>query len=122
MSTGEHPASPPSTTHKGASARGKNQILEVDADIDPVVIRRLCERLQRVVERAGDGPVMCDVNVLRIVDVRVADALARLQLTARRLGSSICLLHARSELVELLEFTGLLDVLPTRDLEEDGLI
>jgi hypothetical protein len=40
------------------------------------------------------------------------DALARLQLAARRRGCVIRLRHASPELLELVDFMGLADVLP----------
>ncbi len=45
-------------------------------------------------------------------DLATVDALARLQLAARRLGRSIRLRHASRELRELLSLAGLSDVLP----------
>ena len=54
--------------------------------------------------------IVCDVGELA-PDVHAVDALARLQLTARRLGLEIRLRHASSELQELLAFAGLRDVL-----------
>ncbi len=54
--------------------------------------------------------IVCDVGALA-PDAGVVDALARLQLTARRLGVEIRLRHASSELQELLAFVGLRDVL-----------
>jgi hypothetical protein len=42
----------------------------------------------------------------------VVDALARLQLTARRLGRSIRLRHCRARLQDLLVLTGLCEELP----------
>jgi hypothetical protein len=45
-------------------------------------------------------------------DAAAIDTLARLQLTARRLGLEIRLRHASSELQDLLAFAGLRDVLP----------
>ncbi len=44
-------------------------------------------------------------------DLAAVDALARLQLAARRLGCSIWLRHACPELSEILELAGLGDVL-----------
>jgi hypothetical protein len=42
------------------------------------------------------------------------DAIARLQLAARRQGCQVRLCHASSELLELVAFMGLRDVLPDR--------
>jgi hypothetical protein len=54
--------------------------------------------------------IVCDVGALA-PDAGAVDALARLQLTARRLGLEIRLRHASGELQELLAFVGLRDVL-----------
>lgn len=54
--------------------------------------------------------IVFDVGALA-PDAVAVDALARLQLTARRLGLEIRLRHASSELQELLAFVGLRDVL-----------
>ena len=54
--------------------------------------------------------IVCDVGALA-ADAVAVDALARLQLTARRLGLEIRLRDASIELQELLAFVGLRDVL-----------
>ncbi len=118
MSAREHSRSSPPTTQPSAAAPEENRTIRIDSEVDPVAFSRLCEQLRRMIERGGHDPVMCDVDALRIFDARTVDALARLQLTARRFGSSIVLLHAPAELVELLELTGLLEVLPTRTTEK----
>jgi ABC-type transporter Mla MlaB component len=62
--------------------------------------------------------VVCDVGAVVDPDAATVDALARLQLVARRLGRRICLSHASSELQELLALMGLQRVVP---LESSGL-
>lgn len=57
-------------------------------------------------------PIVVDLRALTAPDPVVLDALVRLQLAARRLGSSIRLENACSELVDLLALVGLSDVLP----------
>ena len=52
---------------------------------------------------------------VREPDARTLDALARLQLTARRLGASIRVLHADPALVDLIRLAGLADVLSIVD-------
>ena len=47
------------------------------------------------------------------LDLEVVDALARLQLAARRAGRSIRLVNPSQELRDLLELAGLLDVVPS---------
>jgi hypothetical protein len=61
---------------------------------------------------AGPRPstIICDVGALA-PDAATIDALARLQLAARRLGLEIRLRHASSELRGLLVFVGLSEVL-----------
>ena len=51
----------------------------------------------------------------RPVDLELVDALARLQLTARRLGCSIRLHEPSKQLYELLDLVGVSDVLIARD-------
>ena len=56
---------------------------------------------------------MVDMRAFAEPDVAVLETLARLQLTARRFGTSIVLQHASPALVDLLTFAGLSEVLPT---------
>lgn len=56
---------------------------------------------------------MCDVSALTDPDAVAVEALARLQLTARRLGRRILILGAGPALEGLLELTGLREVLPS---------
>jgi hypothetical protein len=55
--------------------------------------------------------VVCDVGAVA-PDAPAVDALARLQLTARRLGLDVGLRNASDELLELISLVGLCDVLP----------
>ena len=71
-----------------------------------------CERARVLLEERDDGTVVCDVGALARADLLVVAALARLQLAARRVGREVRLRHASDELRELLEFTGLSEVLP----------
>jgi ABC-type transporter Mla MlaB component len=72
----------------------------------------LCDRVCRLLTRSGDEPVaFCDVDDVG-VDAVTVDALARLQLAARRRGCRIRLRGASAELRALVAFMGLTDVLP----------
>jgi hypothetical protein len=53
-------------------------------------------------------------------DLAVVDALARLQLVARRLGCSIYLANPSPELIDLVELAGLSDVLQVVREAEHG--
>ncbi len=69
----------------------------------------LCKRVCGLLE-SGVDVALCDVSGVEADGVTV-DALARLQLAARRHGCQIRLRHASSELLELVAFMGLRDVL-----------
>jgi hypothetical protein len=56
--------------------------------------------------------LICDVGAVAAPDAVTIDALARLQLTALRVGRRIGLRHASSELQELLDYFGLSAVVP----------
>ena len=86
-------------------------VLVVAGPLTPSTIVGVCAGLHLLEGRPGD-PVVCDLGLLDGTDAGTVDALARLQLTARRLGRQIQLHHASSELQELLALVGLRDVLP----------
>lgn len=75
-------------------------------------IDNLCERVRLLLEGCEADQVDCDVSELVAPDAVTVDALARLQLTARRLGFQIRLLRACGELQDLLDLMGLGDALP----------
>jgi hypothetical protein len=74
---------------------------------------RLCERLRQIIYSSDAGLIFCDVGALP-ANVRTIEALARLQLTARRHGRRIRLQRASRELQQLIEFVGLSEVLAGR--------
>jgi ABC-type transporter Mla MlaB component len=71
----------------------------------------LCERVCALLGRSGAALALCDVRGVP-ADAVTADALSRLQLGARRHACQVRLRNASSELLELLAFMGLEDVLP----------
>ena len=71
----------------------------------------LCDRVGGLLERSDAAVALCDVSGVE-PDAVTVDALARLQLAARRHGCQVRLRSASSELLELLAFMGLGDVLP----------
>jgi hypothetical protein len=66
-------------------------------------------------DRSAGRTLACDVARLRCADVRAIDALARLQLSALRHGTSIGLCGASPELRDLLVFVGLAEQIPCLD-------
>jgi ABC-type transporter Mla MlaB component len=71
----------------------------------------LCDRVCGLLRRAHAGVAVCDVRSVA-PDAVTVEALARLQLAAGRLGCQVRLRHASEELLELVAFMGLRDVLP----------
>jgi ABC-type transporter Mla MlaB component len=71
----------------------------------------LCDRVCAVFSQSGAEIALCDVREVPC-DAVTIDALARLQLAARRAGCRVRLRGASPELRDLVAFMGLEDVLP----------
>ena len=71
----------------------------------------LCTRVCGLLAGSGAELALCDVRGIA-PDAVTVEALARLQLAARRHGCRVRLEHASPELLELVDFLGLRDVLP----------
>jgi ABC-type transporter Mla MlaB component len=70
----------------------------------------LCERVCALLPQSPGGVAFCDVAGIA-ADCVAVDALARLQLAACRRRCTVRLRNASDELLELVEFMGLRDVL-----------
>jgi ABC-type transporter Mla MlaB component len=82
-------------------------VLVISGPIARAGIAGLCERVAVLLEGSDADHVVCDVRALVDPDAVAVDALARLQLTARRLGRQVRLRHACGELEDLLALMGL---------------
>ena len=71
----------------------------------------LSERVCAALQASPAAVVRCDVAGVE-PDAVTVDALARLQLAARRLGRRVRLCNASAELLQVVAFMGLDDVLP----------
>jgi ABC-type transporter Mla MlaB component len=71
----------------------------------------LCNRVCTLFEASDADVALCDVGGVE-PDAITVDALARLQVAARRHGCQVRLRRASAELLELVAFMGLRDVLP----------
>ena len=71
----------------------------------------LCDRVCALLASSGAAIAFCDASSVE-PDAVTVDALARLQLAARRHGCRVRLCNASSELRDLVAFMGLTDVLP----------
>ena len=76
----------------------------------------MCERVRYLLEANDTDHVICDVGAVLHPDAGTVEALARMQLVARRLGRSLRLRRACGDLKELLTLSGLSDVLPCDEL------
>jgi ABC-type transporter Mla MlaB component len=93
---------------------------DICGPIVPADIPALCERVRVVLQSVEADRVICDVGALLDPDATTVDALARVQLTARRLGRQVQLARPSQGLCELLAFMGLTDVLPPATLTGRG--
>ena len=80
----------------------------------PGLYERVCAQL----DTSGAGVAVCDVRGVEPNAVTV-DALARLQLAAQRHRCQVRLCQASDELLQLVAFMGLSQVLPCRDYDSN---
>ncbi|MGI5402490.1 STAS domain-containing protein [Streptomyces sp. CA-135486] len=89
-------------------------IVRIAGRVSPADVPRLCEelsaRLSGADVAAGVAEVICDVGGLTHPNLAAVNAVARLQLTARRLGGRIRLRDTGPELRVLLDLVGLGEV------------
>ena len=71
----------------------------------------LCDRVCALFTSSTADVALCDVQGVE-PDAVTVEALARLQLAARRTGCRVRLRNASDDLLELVAFMGLTDVLP----------
>jgi len=91
---------------------GRGEIsLAISGPIAPSDLPGLCRRVCTLVEGSGAALAFCDVRDV-IADAVAVDALARLQLAARRHACQVRLRGASDDLRALVAFMGLQDVLP----------
>ncbi|MFD7442288.1 STAS domain-containing protein [Streptomyces sp. NPDC059909] len=85
-------------------------VLELIGRVTPADVPLLCASLQaQVVTAAEAGDVICEAGGLTVADLTAVNAIARLRLTAGRLGRGLRLRNAGPELLALLHFVGLGD-------------
>jgi ABC-type transporter Mla MlaB component len=86
-------------------------VLAVRGPIRPADLPGLYRRVCALLEASPARAICCEVSGVG-ADAVTVDALARLQLAARRRGCRVHLRNASPELLELVGFMGLSDVLP----------
>jgi ABC-type transporter Mla MlaB component len=98
---------PTPTTAAGPS---KTIVVRLDPPLDMYCISALCEHLEIRIRHTNADSVTCDTSAVTDPDVATVEALARLQLTAHRNGCSLSLQQVPRQLLDLLRFSGLSDV------------
>lgn len=83
----------------------------ITGPIAPTDLAGLCRRVCALLDRSDAAAAVCDVRGVP-ADAVTVDALARLQLAARRRRCQVRLRGGSAELRELVAFMGLRDVLP----------
>jgi ABC-type transporter Mla MlaB component len=93
------------------AVRAKAIAFAVHGPIEREDLPGLCGRVCALLEQSSAGIAYCNVAGVE-PDAVTIDALARLQLAARRHGCQVRLRHASDDLLDLVAFIGLTDVLP----------
>lgn len=94
-----------------ATAAPQTLVFAVRGPISRDDLPGLCDRVCTLLATSGAQLAFCDVSGVE-PDAVTIDALARLQLAARRHQCQVRLRQASSELLDLVAFMGLCDVLP----------
>jgi uncharacterized protein len=103
-----------------AAVRSRTLAFSVEGPIARTDLPGLCDRVCSLLDTSGAAVAFCDVRTVQ-PDAVTVDALARLQLGARRHGCQVRLTHASPELLELVAFMGLTNVLPDQPDEEEAM-
>ena len=114
VSTGLTPRDRKETQTLVAPEKPRETTIVLGGRIARADIPALCARVGELVEADDSTFVLCDVRALVQPDAIAVDALARLQLTVKRLGGRLSLTHACDELQALLALMGLREVVPLR--------
>ncbi len=86
-------------------------VFAIEGPIARADLPGLCDRVCGLLEQKRPDVAYCDVGGI-VPDAVTVDALARRQLAARRNESQVRLRNPTAELLELVAFMGLTDVLP----------
>jgi hypothetical protein len=112
------PEEPATAVRVHRSRRAPGTIVVVIAGTTAHVdVADVCARLCSLLQEDDAGLVVCDVSAIVAPDAVTVDTLARLALTARRVGRPFRLRHASRDLRMLLSFLGLTEAVC---LDPDG--
>jgi uncharacterized protein (DUF1684 family) len=99
-----------------AALPGSTTVFTIRGPLGPTDLPGLCARLRDALATAAAEVAFCDVDDRVESDLLTVDALARLQLAARRMGCGVRLRNAPTDLHGLVAFAGLADVIPPAEL------
>ena len=88
------------------SARPTTVVFAVAGPIARADLPAICGHIAALLEATGADVALCDVGALP-ADAVAIDALARINLAARRMGRQVVLRHAGDDLRDLVAFVGL---------------
>lgn len=86
-------------------------VFVVGGPLGPGDIPALCLRARALMESCDSDVIFCDVAATARSDAVLVDALAQLQLAAKRVGCEVRVLNASNELEDLIVLMGLRDQL-----------
>ena len=98
--------------HTRIEPRTPEVVCRMRGRIDPGDVARVCEGLRVVLEAGERRPIVCDVSDVVHPDAVAVEAVARLQLVARRMGTEVRLRDPGRDLLGLLELMGLRQCVP----------
>jgi anti-anti-sigma factor len=101
----------PRTGRPAAPGQG-HVVLAVHGHITAETVPHWCARVADLLADPAIAGVTCDLSGVVRPDATALDALARMQLTARRQGRTIRLRHASTEMCALLALAGLTGIVP----------
>jgi ABC-type transporter Mla MlaB component len=81
--------------------------LVIEGPMTPADVAALCEQVRALVHGGEADLVICDLGALTDADLGTIDALARVQLTSRRVGCKVSVRNAPPGLGDLLLLAGL---------------
>lgn len=100
---------PPVAWHREAPA---TLVLVVLGPVQRSEIQAVCERTRTLLQGDATTDLVCDIAIFERPCAVLLDALARLELVAKRLERSMHLRNASPDMRALLGLTGLAEVLP----------
>ncbi len=107
------PATAPMTVYALlAETDPRTLVVVVGGRIEQTDIPVLCDSMCALLHQHDVDRIVCDVEGVQAPDAVSVDALARLQLAAKRTGRKVCVRHASSALRELLVLVGLAEIVP----------